>query len=474
MPTIQDLIRRIGMNAIRTPEAGNFLENVMTTRGRPPSLRELAIKKLQEPGAFEGEASITPRPQPFGVTPPEELLMNKGLMPSPSQGELFNIGQFETPSVPPPVRGTTTPVTLEDMPTSVVKTLSDILHPGKKIDKKGTKAEPPSKEQLQALIKRVLGRELGEKEVVRGEELQKVSQALMKEQPPETRRFTYMQDLEDVKGGEPRKVLMPLEEAENLFINEPGKYQSSVTYGAPSIKEVSPVELGSPEDILGGIGYSGKTISPLSKKLVKAVEKVREQTPSLTEESPRKLTDVQKNILTDTLEAEAVWNKLFSRKNTSNYQALNTLYSGKGVMAPSPIAKAYDNIHDYFMSVYIKWRNDPSIFDKPMYKREKLLFQSLEEDIDNIASPIHAELMKKMVPTATMPERGTSPKFLNPLQEEKPSLSKTAGEESVVESKQEQRRQLQFVKEQVRAGKPVTTEEYKKWLDRNYPPIKKE
>lgn len=257
---IEAILKRLKGQSIlsgATPDMLNRFDSAVQTTGMPPGLRELAARRYMEPQTPTGGASLTPLPMqnPFAPSPEIEMLQNRNILPQPGgiQGELFPLTQVITPPEDP-IRGLREKI------------------------KKGTEKKPEkySKEQLRALVERVLNRQVAPAERLGGIERQQAMQTIMAQGiPTETVGMTNLMDLgrtpvtgspmptAAVPGG--RGLRMPVEEARVLALQNPERFQPGgmTNFMFNPVKEAYSVLPGAAEDIIGGIGLRNIKYEPL-------------------------------------------------------------------------------------------------------------------------------------------------------------------------------------------------------------------
>lgn len=397
---IEAILKRLkGQSILSTsPEVSNRFGAAMETTGIPPSLRELASKRYMEPQTPTGGASLTPLPMrnPFAIPPEIEMLQNRNILPQPGgiQGELFNPTQVITPPEEP-IRG-----------------LAEKI----KGKEKGTKVEKPSKEQLKALIERVLNRQVSPPERLGGQEREQAMKMIIEQgAPSSTLGMTNLRDMGRtpvtgapmpevaVPGG--RALRMPVEEARVLALQNPERFEPGgmTNFMFNPMKETFDVPPGSPEDIIGGIGLRQIKYEPLwtapMKQAMEHLGKAEKEASGYALPKPANVTisiaqgfKIYNNILKKGSSLGRVWDEIYQK-------ALDTKPQLVAGMDPK----------EYFVETYSKMVMNRGRWQKS-FPEEFRFIGGLGEQMRKLIAP-EAQLAERVKTKMSIPEEGQKTSF---------------------------------------------------------------
>jgi len=226
-----------------------------------------------------------------------------------------------------------------------------------------------TKQQWEALLDRIMTREGGKL-------TPKATSEIMQYEPPVTRDVgTLVSERPAGPAGteEYRKVIerLPIEEARSKYAAAPERYAQQ-RFGGPSIKHLSAVEPGSPEELASGLAYErlrqvpvvtpsvARTTGTMKNEIAEATGTAATEVPLTTE------------LATNAAKAARAWKMMGGMRTLSGQ---NWELYRKGSRQSSHIQDA----RDYFISSFTRWKSDPAKFEKA-YPREARLLKWMDSN----------------------------------------------------------------------------------------------
>jgi len=239
-----------------------------------------------------------------------------------------------------------------------------------------------TKEQWEALIKRTM-----EKQTGKGIEKQAAENIMGFFEPPVERRIGALhrnipiEAEPGVPSGEtiPSIVRLPIEEARAKYFANPELYTPGT--GAPEVRRLRMVPPGSPEELARGVAYERIKQEPIVPSRIAQTRSTISKTLESEAVTPEavKLAESVNLQLQAALVADQLWRDMGGGRSMG--AKVWEMYRKSSRQAPH-----IHSARDYFVSSFVRWRNDPAKFERA-YPREAKVLKQLWSEFEQSLTP---------------------------------------------------------------------------------------